>query len=146
MPGLTIQDLLRAATVRVDINATPSGTGFFVAPGTIVTCFHVVESALLATGGGAPAIRVVDASDGEHEVDVAGQWPEERIDLALLELRDTAEHRCVLLDADFRARDQIDSFGFTQKYPGGGPTTLEIEGQMVDPAGSSSREARCSRE
>jgi hypothetical protein len=46
--------LLEVATVRVDVSLEPAGTGFFVAPGTIVTCFHVVEPAL-ATSGGASA-------------------------------------------------------------------------------------------
>lgn len=49
-----LEDLLRACTVRVMGGPAP-GAGFFVAPGKVLTCMHVIGDVAIATPGGAIA-------------------------------------------------------------------------------------------
>jgi hypothetical protein len=49
---LSDQDL-RPCTVKIDVDRLPRGTGFFVAPGHVITCAHV----LAALDVGNPAVR-----------------------------------------------------------------------------------------
>ena len=71
-PYETIQDILKACTVRVEGHldaqaaGNPAGTAFFVAPGTLLTCAHVVTE---ARAGGRTALTVVEHAEGaRHEV------------------------------------------------------------------------------
>ena len=122
-------DLLPACTVRVDVGGRPLGTGFFVSPGLVATAAHVIES----FASMAAPITAVDRSGAVHEVDVLKA--DEQGDVAVLKLRKVPQHDCVLLDSDLKARDQLHTYGFPEKYPDGVPTTLEAEGEMGGDAG-----------
>jgi hypothetical protein len=126
---LGIQGLLRECTVRVEVNKQHVGTGFFVAPGTVVTCAHVMQSARLASVA-EPEIAVVPGSAKPLLADLTEVWDEEVIDLAILKLKQPYEHFCALLDSEFRVRDEVDSFGYPEKYPDGVPRTFSVEGEM----------------
>jgi hypothetical protein len=133
VPG--IQSLLEECTVRVVVGGQSSGTGFFVAPGMVVTCAHVVEAVTLSSDAVAPAVEVVDAQQARHAatLDPRDVWPEDAVDLAILRIDATVEHASVLLDVDCRERDSVSSFGFPKKYPEGVPTQLTVEGEMGAP-------------
>ncbi|GAB2829151.1 VMAP-C domain-containing protein [Streptomyces daliensis] len=101
MTGARLEALARTATVRLgpeDADGTLWGSGFFVAPGWVLTCLHVVRERLGPDGGlpfavhGAGGLRVgarlgyrlPAAQDGDQ-------------DLALVRLLDDVPHPCVWL-------------------------------------------------
>lgn len=100
-PENIAEDLLATCSARLDTDAGPQGTAFFVAPGYAVTAAHV-------TGGTA---RVpVWLSDGSHSwhghvADVRPPLPSENAstspypapDIALIAIDDGPEHSCALL-------------------------------------------------
>lgn len=103
-------ELFRDCTVRIK-TLKNQGTGFFVAPGQILTCNHVVAA----------------AKDDEIEV----LWKEERLemvsiartesgnpDLALLKVTLT-EHPCVYLDREVQPNDALYSYGYPPQVEGG---------------------------
>ena len=103
-------DLLNRCIVLVDAD-DQIGTGFFVAPGTILTCAHVIESAVATRG----PIRVIYAGT---KYKVRAVKPEEIFsddneDLALLHIK-LKEHPCVLLSMDnFSVTSNLHSYGFS---------------------------------
>ncbi len=121
-------ELLPSCAVRVDVGGTPTGTGFFVAPATVVTCSHVIEAHRLVDGD--PAISVVDREGVRRLADVATDAPAEQVDLAILKVRDAGSHLCVLLDPDVQPFDDLYTYGYPPKYPDGVSTTLAAEGPM----------------
>jgi hypothetical protein len=121
-----VAELLPPCCVRIDVDGSPSGSGFFAAPGVIVTCGHVLrdssESGLAAVGisGMAYEIREVGArSEGDD-------------DLAILRVAAGPDQICALLGAGVRVRDPLYTFGFPAPHPSGAPTALEAEGWMTD--------------
>ena len=99
------------------------GTGFFVAPGRILTCAHVIETAQtqpvpieIGCGGQIYPGRIV--------VFLAKPYP----DLALLQCDALQDHPCVYLHADIALHDSLYSYGYTDEYPKGDSATFEYEG------------------
>jgi hypothetical protein len=94
-----LRQLLRDCLVQVDgADGEPAGSGFFVAPGYVLTCSHVVmrQEPSLVSGqwhGGPWSGRIVYASPPGG----AGEaiWPEP--DLAVIRLDDDISHPCVRL-------------------------------------------------
>ena len=123
-------DLLRRSTVRVHVSGTQNGSGFYVAPGRVITCSHVIEAIRLGSSEASDVeITVMDTSGAEYPVEVCRDDAD--ADVALLNLQKPPEfHPCVLLDADVTARDQLRAFGYSEKYPQGEPVTLDVEGEM----------------
>jgi hypothetical protein len=120
-------DLLPRCTVRIRVRDQHSGSGFFVAPQTVATCAHVIESLSRPDRATAAAeIRVVGSDGQAREVDVRGFAPKPESDLALLKLRVPVPHRCVLLDATpIIARDKMHTFAYPKVRDDGVPTVLE---------------------
>jgi CHAT domain/Trypsin-like peptidase domain len=134
MANETIElDLLPRCTVRVDVAGAPKGTGFFVAPGTVVTCAHVIESQRLSPGDMDPAIEIV-LSGGDVRYPMqrrsGGDWRQD--DVALLQLVNSVDHPCVLLASGLLPRDPLHSFGFPDNHPEGIPTKLDADGFTGD--------------
>ena len=106
----------------------PRGTGFFVAPGIVVTCDHVIRDVEDVSS----TVEIVDAH-GSRSVDhVEHLSPREEDDLALLYV-EPWDHMCVLLDQNVRERDEVYTFGFPEKQTSGVPTLLVVEGQEGPP-------------
>jgi hypothetical protein len=126
------EELLPECTVRVFVDDQQTGTGFYAAPGLIVTCEHVVRSQLPSRGVGL-TIAVVDVNGEKREVDLAKSSEEH--DLAVLRVRAGQDHLCVLMDPDLRPNDQIHTAGYpTSKAYGLVPTTLVAEGKIQGPS------------
>src|SRR5438105_4692765 len=117
----SLYDLLHNCIVRV---ATPEaqGTGFFVAPGLILTCYHVVEPARqnnspieVSWNGQTILAQIKDF----REVD--------KSDLALLTVN-LSNHSCVLLCGGAEPYNHLYSYGYPDIEPHGASTTFECEG------------------
>jgi hypothetical protein len=131
-PSQDLDDLLRRCTVRLHILRDGSqGTGFWVAPGLLLTCAHVVETAQ------AQSLPVEIADVGQT---VSGRivafYPKPYPDLALLRYDELPNHRCVYLNADIALQDSLYSYGYTDLQPNGDSATFEYEGPTDTGSGS----------
>jgi len=105
------------------------GTGFFVAPGWILTCAHVVKEAK-----GEP-IKVRWQNQENWAQAVVERSIADPYDLALLQvtLPANANPPCVYLDEEIRSRDPLYLFGYPdQDFPNGCPVTFNCEGLTGD--------------
>jgi hypothetical protein len=117
----SLYELLRRCTVRVSLRGkTGHGTGFYAAPGLILTCAHVIES--------------IQFNEDTVEVYWNGLPHPARImtlaahaDLALLQV-DVTDHPCVLLDEQALPSDNFYSFGYPDDHADGDPATFVCEG------------------
>jgi WD40 repeat protein len=116
-----LYDLLHQCTVRLAIPKSSYGTGFFVAPGLILTCAHVVKTAQLE---GSP-VEVLWGGQ-QYFAQVVSYFPDPP-DLALLEVPLT-DHPCVMLQAEVFPLDPLYSYGYTDDHPNGDPATFVMEG------------------
>lgn len=128
-----LEDLLQQCTVKITVPGAwekERGTGFFVAPGLILTCAHVVrKSADLQVTVSYPgcqqplsAIVKAKADDGKT------------LDLALVELSEPSfDHPCVLLDDEPVAIGQtLYSYGYLKSYTNAAPVRPVNEGLTGD--------------
>lgn len=102
-------DLLEICTVKLSRpGVTGSATGFFVAPGKILTC----ASAMLED------LNQPIKADwlGHKDLLEATIEPSVADGLGLLKLTSEVEHPCVYLDPTFRANDLLCTYGYTHKY------------------------------
>lgn len=120
-----LEQLLQTCTVRLSTGSS-QGTGFFVAPGLIVTCAHVVELAQSK-----PITVFWPAQQQTFTATVLDCQPDPNIDLALLSLTvPFPDHPCVLLDESMpQLGDRLYSFGYPQDNPDGDPVTAGFEGE-----------------
>src|SRR5690349_6858956 len=105
-----LYELLHQCTVRISVSGkTGHGTGFFVAPGLILTCAHVLKGAQSDT----PSIEVY--WDGQS-------YPAQIIrilqdsDLALLQVS-LSDHACVYLREEVIPFDVLYSYGYPDDHP-----------------------------
>jgi hypothetical protein len=129
MSPSVIADLMPAATVRIDIGNQVNGTGFFVAPGQILTCAHVIEPARL----GSSSIGVVDRQGRKYQV---GEEPVVDLDtdLAWLRLRTSpVDVPIALLFGAVDTLDTLSTYGYPPDKPYGVPATFEAEGFVGGP-------------
>jgi hypothetical protein len=118
-------DLLPACTVRVEVGGQHAGTGFFAAPGVVVTCAHVIGSLAMTSNEAETDIQIATGPV------LRPAWPilvSAEADLALLRLTNVDKDPCVLVDVSLRPRDPLHTFGYPGKHKEGVPTTLESEG------------------
>jgi hypothetical protein len=113
--------LLPECTETVRVNGRATGTAFYIAPGLLVTCAHVLGKRAAATGNGQITVG------NDQQVHLAQHW--EKQDLALLRLPASHDHPCVLIEPTLLAGDRAYSFGYTERHPEGVPTTYEAEGE-----------------
>ncbi len=120
--------LLKRCTVKL---STPqeSGTGFFVAPGFILTCAHVVGNVESAT------ISVTVQWEGEtYLAKIARLVPDPYPDVALLKLENAPPpHPCVLLHQETWIDDDLYGYGYPDLYPNGDPSSFKFEGTTGAP-------------
>jgi len=129
-PTRTPIDALPECCVRIDVNGQHAGSGFFAAPGVVVTCNHVLRLGDLSSEEAGARISIISAwDDVTYDVLDARDCNEED-DLALLRVEATG-HPFVLLDTGFRARDTFATFSFTDEAPQGAALTLSSEGWLA---------------
>ena len=117
-----LEDLLRACTVRVTGGPAP-GAGFFIAPGKVLTCVHVIgESTALVVSwerDGQPTIETpvtgrvaVLADRGRPYPALECDYP----DIAVLQFSGLDGHPCVRIDPDWPSReDSFQVFGYPKE-------------------------------
>jgi hypothetical protein len=120
----SLTDLLESCTVRIDVGEY-SGTGFFVAPGVILTCAHVAKP----QPGKNPAIKVIYRKKVYklEKISPKDIFTDDYPDLALLKVN-IPRHPCVYLDGNFQVWDKFYSYGYTFNQPKGEGTTVNCEG------------------
>jgi len=117
---MSLFDLLNQCTLRIS-----KGTGFFVAPGLILTCFHVVKK----DSGLVQVSWLSNQQDYEAEI----QFSDSELDLTLLEIRDLEGHPCVCLDKENpEPHDKVYTYGYPvnspSAYHGGDPRDGTVSG------------------
>ncbi|MFM7219333.1 MAG: serine protease [Nodosilinea sp.] len=128
-----LEDLLQQCTVKITVPGAwekERGTGFFVAPGLILTCAHVVRKSadLQVTvsypGWQQPLSAIVKAKADDSKT----------LDLALVELSESSfDHPCVLLDEEPVAIGQtLYSYGYLESYTNAAPVRPVNEGLTGD--------------
>ena len=130
--GQTILDqALAACAVRVDVGQSHAGSGFFVAPGVVVTCSHVLNLARLSSAEANTPISIVSPRGSTHQVVEIREISDASVDdLAILRVEPAADHPCALLDPELRTGDQVVTFGYPRRRPHGALTSLEAVGRV----------------
>jgi tetratricopeptide (TPR) repeat protein len=132
-----LRQLLEACTVRLySPDQTLSGTGFFAAPGCIVTCAHVLGP------GASKGARLCFKLDGEAlTAEVAtldpNPCPRENIypDIAVL-IFPERKHQCVYLTTDYEGGDPVYSWGYSDLRRGGESIRGQCDGDGVYEGGT----------
>ncbi len=120
----SLTNLLEDCTVRIEVGDS-FGTGFFVAPGTVLTCAHVVKP---ETAKKSPVKVVYKKKTYKSERIIKKEiLDDEYPDLALFKVN-ISDHPCVYLDDDFQLWDKFYSFGYTTDQINGEGVTVECEG------------------
>jgi tetratricopeptide (TPR) repeat protein len=120
----TLYELLNNCTVRVQVEGG-HGTGFFVAPGMILTCAHVVSNAYKDNKP-----IVVTYRKNEFTVSPINSseiFSDKYPDLALIRI-ELRNHPCVSLDTDADVFDEFYAYGYTFDHPEGESITVDCEG------------------
>jgi S1-C subfamily serine protease len=123
-----LEELLQQCTVKLSLLGRIGwGTGFFVAPGWILTCAHVVQEAK-----GQPVQVLWQKRELKAVIE---HFLPEPFDLALLQLTALSDigPLCVYLDEEIRSRDPLYLFGYPdQDFPNGCPVAFKCEGLTGD--------------
>lgn len=127
-----LRELAKLCTVRLLVKGRSQGTGFFVAPGQLLTCAHVVQ---IAQEKNLPVevyswdnqslgqvyvnkekyfLEAIPVKDAITDPKLANLYP----DLALLEVTQQ-NHPFVYLDSRVSYNDALFSYGYTETYPSG---------------------------
>ncbi|MDQ2714733.1 MAG: trypsin-like peptidase domain-containing protein [Chloroflexota bacterium] len=125
-----LYELLNSCVVRIATPAKHLGTGFFVAPGLVLTCAHVIDGAQSASievswnGSTVPVQQIQKSGDASSP------------DLALLKVN-ILQHPCVLLHGGAEPHSRLYSFGYpvysyAERVPPAASTTFESEGWSGD--------------
>lgn len=123
-PSQELDDLLRRCTARLRVPHDESqGTGFWVAPGLLATCAHVIETAQ------ARSVSVEIVFDARpHQGQIVAFLAKPYPDLALLRCAELRDHPCVYLNSGIALGDDLYSYGYTDQCPQGDSATFEYEG------------------
>jgi CHAT domain/Trypsin-like peptidase domain len=129
--GLVGDRELRICTVRIDVRGAPAGSGFFIAPGQVVTCAHVLQALDLSAPGAVDAITVSDVENNAYGVEsVPSLWSDD--DLAVLRVAPAYRHPCVLSIRGVRMFDRFVTFGYPQEHREGLARALRSESTTGD--------------
>ncbi|MEO0396201.1 MAG: trypsin-like peptidase domain-containing protein, partial [Cyanobacteria bacterium P01_A01_bin.137] len=127
MTKIRIDELLQQCTVKLSVLENGQvGTGFFIAPGYILTCGHVVQN------GHTCSVRYEEAEDFAT-AEVIERATD--IDMALLTVKSPVENLpCVMLDETLQPGDNLFLFGYPERdFPDGCPVTTRLEGITPGP-------------
>src|SRR4030095_231009 len=107
----SLYNLLSDCTVRIKIkDKQQTGTGFFIAPGTILTCAHVVASAY--TGNLPVETTYNDQTHTAKPINSTDIFSDRYPDLALLRIN-FRDHPCASMGDGAEVFDRLYSFGYT---------------------------------
>jgi tetratricopeptide (TPR) repeat protein len=117
-----LEDLLRACTVRVTGGPMP-GAGFFVAPGMVLTCAHVIgDSNALVVRWERDSHPTLEASVSSRVAVLAGKGrpipalDREYPDIAVLQVSGLEGHPCVGIDPEWPSlEDSFQIFGYPEE-------------------------------
>lgn len=126
---MQVEDLLQQCTVKLSIPGQLGwGTGFFVAPGLILTCAHVIKALIAPNRVRVRWQQQVDFA----EADLVHRVPD--LDLALLQFTPgDADLPCVYLDEGVQAGQDLYFFGYPDEdFEHGCPVTGSCEGFTGD--------------
>lgn len=139
---LSPRTVVKYATVRLLIHGIGKGTGFFVAPGLILTCAHVVSPALekqipvevhswegkslgqSLVKNSEVFLEEIPIPNSATDTERSHKYP----DLALLHIA-SVNLPWVYLDGTIAARERLFSYGYVQDYPGGEEAEFTYEGE-----------------
>lgn len=107
MNGRSLEALFREATVRV--NGPRPGAGFFVAPGVVMTCVHVVGREAPVSVLGRPPTRIQRLCDRRRPIPALD---EDYPDVAILWVEDDDRPCVVLAEAWPAWGDMFQTYGF----------------------------------
>jgi tetratricopeptide (TPR) repeat protein len=119
----TLDRLLDDCTVCIQ-SPNIFGTGFFVAPGLILTCDHVIEQ----TRSDPAQIIIHYKGENYPTQEIVQFFEKPYLDVALLRIQKFS-HPCVFLDGAIEPFARLYSFGYTDEHPRGESVTLECEGR-----------------
>src|ERR1017187_7332390 len=125
-PLPSLYEQLIACSVKITAeNDRSEGTGFFVAPGRVLTCAHVVHD-----GNGKLFKATIRYDDRTFDVTNVRSSP---TDLSLLEVN-VLQHPCVLLHDHFAPREQFFFYGFPGRQDGwrGESGNAQCDGRVTD--------------
>jgi|GEM_PF-1940255 len=136
----SLREQLKQCTVQLVVPGKSLGTGFFVAPGLILTCAHVVQIAQeqrLAVevrtwdgqfiGVGSISTFLLEKIPLPQAL--PGQRPFHLYpDLALVQVAFT-NHPCVLFGAQVRSSDPLYTYGYPDNFPAGDEAEFVFEGE-----------------
>lgn len=134
--------LLSACSVRLDTDAGPRGTAFFVAPGYAVTAAHVVGgvAGLLVRLTGGPGVWRGHVADARPPLagEVRSGSPYPAPDIALISIDDGPGHACALLGRKLpRLGTRVLAHGYTPTFDGLSVTaeteTFRLAGTLETP-------------
>lgn len=126
-PAGDLVTLLHRCAVRVS-TADSIGSGFWVAPGIVITCHHVVV--------GSRGEDIIDLNWDVYRLAAQVYHTAPELDLALLRVIDAStpkNHPYVLLSDNIAVGDSLYAFGFSEDFPHGEPATPVIEGLTNEP-------------
>jgi len=117
----TAESLLAACSARLDTDACPQGTAFFVAPGYAITAAHVISD---ADGLQVQLVEGLHSWHGHvadvrplHANKIATTSPYSAPDIALIEVDDGPEHACALLSMQLPgAGARVMARGYTRTF------------------------------
>jgi hypothetical protein len=129
---------LESVTARIVNSGKTSGTGFFVAPGLLLSCAHVTRFGKGATvsvhyqGRKLPAEVILQAPEDVPDPDkFLTPYP----DVSLVSLSERVDHDCVRLTPDLPSvGDHLRTRGFTKTLPGNfasEPATFTFDGEYI---------------
>lgn len=128
-PRRTPSDVLPECCVRIEVGGRHAGSGFFAAPGIVVTCYHVLRLGDLSSEESGANVSVISPTGRAYEVLDAREY-DEQDDLAILRVEPANGHPFVLLETGFRARDRYFTFCFPEDAPAGSPLSLLASGWL----------------
>jgi hypothetical protein len=136
----SLREQLKRCTVQLFVPGKSLGTGFFVAPGLILTCAHVVRPAQENN-----LLVEVSTSDGQslgqgsiqqyllEKIPAKNTLPGQKLeylypDLALLQVKST-DHPCVYLHGQVSSGNQLYVYGYPDNFPSGDAVEFTSEGE-----------------
>ncbi len=118
----SLYELLHACIVRITVPKVSQGTGFFVVPGGILTCTHVIQDALKSN-----APIEISWNNQTTMAHIQGFRDASSSDLALLRVNQS-NHPCVLLHDEIEPFGELYSYGYSNSELEGASTTFSCEG------------------